>query len=463
MRVFAFVLLAGCGSDGFLGLNPNVDNPAGCEHPTVPTITWTTEGAGDAQVEFGPDTDYGYATPIQADDAREHSVVVPGLAAGRTWHWRAVSVVDGERVVSEDHTIETCPPHEDLPELTVRTYDPTATDLGWVVTSNLAESSFAIVYNRDGDYVWWQRGGERMIISRARLARNGTDILYIVANQNHSIDAGEIVRASLDGKTETRTRTVMSHHDFIELPSGNYVHLMADVRDTEIDDLVPATVSSVVGDTLVEVEPDGTIVRNIFSVWDHFSPIGYVDPKTDRHFYPQGLDWTHCNGMIYSEEEDALFLSCKHISTVLKIDFQTGEPIWRLGGDFSDFDLTSGEGFLGQHAIARTPTGLTLFNNRADYRDESGDLWSEAVEFEIDEDAMTYRRTWSYDADKSLYTFLMGGSVHTPNGNMHTSWGIRGVVQELLPEDNTIVWDIATEVGNGLGYTSWIQAFAPAE
>ena len=76
---------------------------------------------------------------------------------------------------------------------------------------------------------------------------------------------------------------------------------------------------------------------------------------------------------------------------------------------------------------------------------------------------ITDERTWSYDADKQLYTFLMGGSVHVPNGNMHTSWGIRGVVQELLPEDNTIVWDLATQVGNGFGYTSWIQAFAPVE
>ncbi len=457
------VVCIGCG-DSLSGISPSVENPEGCEQPTVPVIRWTTDEPGTSQVEYGPDTNYGYATPLLDAETRDHEVVLAGLAAAATWHWRAVSMVGGARIASDDATIEACPPAEDLPALTVRTYDPARTDLGWVVGSNLSEKSHPIVFNRDGSYVWWRFGGERKIVSRARLSRNGADMLYILANQSHSVDEGEIVRVPLQGGDEIRTRTVMSHHDFIELANGNYVHLMADVRETEIDREDPPTVASVVGDTLVEVEPDGTVVRDIVSVWDHFSPIGYVDPKTDRRFYPQGLDWTHCNGMIYVEEEDALYVSCKHISTVLKVDFPTGELVWRLGGDFSDFELVGeGDGFHGQHAIARTEGGFTLFNNRADLRDENDLLWSEAVEFEVDEENGTYERIWSYDADKELYTFLMGGCVHTPNGNVHTSWGIRGVVRELDPESNEIVWDVATSVGHGLGYTTWAQSIGPIE
>src|SRR5262245_40211045 len=168
--IVAVVLaFAGCGTD-HSGLDPSIDRPDGCDNPTVPVVRWTTTDPGTSQVEFGPDASYGYTTPLLSEPTTDHEVLLAGLPAGHEWHWRAISDVPSGRIVSEDHTVETCAANEDLPELTVRRYDPARTELGWLVGSDLAQKSYVIAFNRDGDYVWWHYSGDKRIVSRARLA-----------------------------------------------------------------------------------------------------------------------------------------------------------------------------------------------------------------------------------------------------------------------------------------------------
>src|SRR5213076_160874 len=55
------------------------------------TITWTTDEASDAQVEYGPTTTYGSSTPVTTSLVTSHSVALSGLMANATYHYRVRS------------------------------------------------------------------------------------------------------------------------------------------------------------------------------------------------------------------------------------------------------------------------------------------------------------------------------------------------------------------------------------
>lgn len=49
------------------------------------------------------------------------------------------------------------------------------------------------------------------------------------------------------------------------------------------------------------------------------------------------------------DDEGHFLLSLRHPSTILKIDGETGEIIWRFGGNNSDFDIADEDRFYYQH------------------------------------------------------------------------------------------------------------------
>lgn len=58
---------------------------------TGATITWTTDEASDSQVEYGLTTSYGTSTTLDSSLVTSHSVLLTGLSAGQTYHYRVIS------------------------------------------------------------------------------------------------------------------------------------------------------------------------------------------------------------------------------------------------------------------------------------------------------------------------------------------------------------------------------------
>jgi hypothetical protein len=72
------------------------------------TITWTTNEAGDSQVDYGPTTAYGSSTALDATLVTAHSQTLSGLAAGTLYHYRVKSRdAAGNLAVSGDFTFTT--------------------------------------------------------------------------------------------------------------------------------------------------------------------------------------------------------------------------------------------------------------------------------------------------------------------------------------------------------------------
>jgi hypothetical protein len=77
------------------------------------TIAWTTDEPSSSQVEYGTTTSYGSASPINAQLVTAHSVLLSGLTAGTTYHFRVVSTdAAGNRAQSGDGAFTTPAPSQ---------------------------------------------------------------------------------------------------------------------------------------------------------------------------------------------------------------------------------------------------------------------------------------------------------------------------------------------------------------
>jgi Big-like domain-containing protein/purple acid phosphatase-like protein/fibronectin type III domain protein len=73
-------------------------------------VTWTTDVPADAQVEYGPTTAYGQASPVNLVPDTRHEVQLTGLAPGAVYHYRVRSRdANGAAAVSLDGVFYTQP------------------------------------------------------------------------------------------------------------------------------------------------------------------------------------------------------------------------------------------------------------------------------------------------------------------------------------------------------------------
>lgn len=102
---------------------------------------------------------------------------------------------------------------------------------------------------------------------------------------------------------------------------------------------------------------------NLISEWDSND---HLDPTETYDFWGYNPnDFDYCHGNAYEEDTDGhILVSHRHLNSIHKIHRQTGEIIWRLGGEQSDFTFANDGGFSGQHDIRRLSNGdYSIFDN----------------------------------------------------------------------------------------------------
>lgn len=418
---------------------------------TVGWARWSTDEAGVSWVEHGPTRDLGARTVVSDEPTTEHEVLVGGLRASTSVWWRAYTQVGDEVLAGPLLQVETGAPPRDLPDMDADVATDDAAP-GFTLFTSLGSDgvpSWIVVADAAGEPVWWHASDEEEVIAQARLGADGTSVLYNVAARDRSDDLGEIVRVRLDGEVVSRTTATLGHHDFVELPEGGFAYLAADIRE----DIVGNGTYDVVGDAIVEIAEGAESGVPVFSTWDSALP-RMADPADDTGFYPQGLDWTHCNNVVHDAASDTWLLSTRNLDRLLKIDRATGTVSWTLGGDDGDFTLLEGRAFDGQHSPEWTDAGVLMFDNGG----MEGETNAQAVEFAIDEDAGTYTEVWRYDGGGRHMTFLMGDADRLADGNTLVSWGNVGRITEVTPGGD-VALQIDMGVGNPLGFSHHLDAF----
>ncbi len=411
--------------------------------PTVPTVRWQAEGVQEAAilVEGDDGATWQVAVNTTSSDGSFQTMVL-GLKAAHAYTLTVTAqTAEGPRS-SEPVDLTTGAAPTDLPRLTVDTAHPDAMHRGYYVTGVLNPPA-AIIFDADGDYVWWYQPESLSGVVRAIVSVDGQSILMGGVNLDF-VASAPILRVRYDG-VELATHDIpYRHHDFVELPDGTLAALTDDSRTVEGAD--------VRGDQLVELAPDGS-QRTVYSVW------------SDHDFSPGDADWTgpggiigwpHANYVEYRPDKDAYNVSFLHLDGIAHIDRASGQQRWFLGGD--DSTLTDAQGdaafFDGQHGLEQLDDSMLVFVNGA------GDTESRAVEVSLDPDSGRAETVWSYWPDPSLGSPVLGDVHRFDDGNTLVTFSFAGEVHEVSSEGQ-VLWKLSSELGGALSFLHYTERLQP--
>jgi Arylsulfotransferase (ASST) len=160
----------------------------------------------------------------------------------------------------------------------------------------------------------------------------------------------------------------------------------------------------------------------------------YVTPLQDGR---PGIDYFHINS-IDVDYDDNLLVSARETSTVYKIDRNSGEIIWRLGGKWSDFEMSPGTRFAFQHDARRLPDGtISIFDNGSlvfENGTPKAVEESRGIVLRLDERQMKATLVREYTHPDKQYADAAGNIQVLPNGNVFVGWGRALAISEFSHE-----------------------------
>lgn len=440
-------------------------------------LRFTVEDEGPVLVEVVAEDGTGYQVTTPTIEAGSHTFPLLELRPDTRYE---VSLRSGDSETTS--TFSTPPLPEDMPPIEARvTADRGQTGLtlfnvipygGDAADSGPNDAGYLVAVDGDGNVVWYYRqthsiqdvrqteGGQLLFIHHETGARlldvvdgatsewSGTTGLEDAPEDEHG--------RAYAGAEAVAVATDQMHHEVAPLPNGNLLTLSRELR--EINGFTEPICEDeegdfdgsyeVVTDTVVEFEPDGTVVAE-WSLFDYVDPVDTLEVIKPAEFcspylsdvYPDrpARDWTHANAVVLDEERNALLVSVRHLDQVFAIRYQdddegpAGELLWRLG-EGGDFRLTEGEWFLHPHAPQVLSDGTIMIYDNGNERpgtslDDPDSLpYSRAVQYSIDVEEGTATQVWEHRADapgEAVYApfvgdadMLEGGSVLITHGGL---------------------------------------------
>jgi outer membrane protein assembly factor BamB len=164
--------------------------------------------------------------------------------------------------------------------------------------------------------------------------------------------------------------------------------------------------------------------------WHSLDHVGldesYVEPPQDPAYL---YDYFHINSIAVDHDRN-LIVSARNTWGVYKIDRNTGELLWRLGGKRSDFVMGQGTRTAFQHDARRHEDGtITIFDNAAGPRPVHEA--SRAVVVGLDEEGMSATLMRAYASPEGLLATSQGSAQLLPGGNVFVGWGSQPFVSEF--------------------------------
>ncbi len=357
--------------------------------------------------------------------AKEHTVPVLGLYPD----WKnevTITVTDRSgKTNSVTRTLRTTPLPEEYPTIEVTKVDwDRVTDgfvfahLGRYDQSN-RYAPLTSAFDNYGKVRWLYTGDIGHVLRRLQ-------------NGNFAITEGsKIVEIDILGRPTGSSWNIPHgvHHDVIELPNGNFVALSSGENSFE--------------DVVVEIDrASGRVVKT----WDFNKIVDRQRPQQPRVLRQD--DWLHLNGVDYDAMDDAIVVSGRNQSAVIKVSRATDEITWIIGNHeyweppYSQYLLEPTHADLvwqwGQHAPMLAPDNrnrVLIYDNGNDRSYHSPlapeDNYSRAVEYEIDPKAGTITQVWQYGKERGseLYTPYIGDADYLPGGNRLITFG--GITRDL--------------------------------
>jgi hypothetical protein len=280
---------------------------------------------------------------------------------------------------------------------------------------NLQDKPYLLLLDAMGEPLFWRKLDAPATDFKSQL--NGSlltwyslgDLAFHALDQQYE-DAGTF-RASAGLTTD--------EHELRLLPNG---HALLIYEETEIVDLTPyhpcaSSSAELIHNGVQELDEQGIPIFD----WNTASQFAVADQPHINWCLPV-QDYAHLNA-IEVVDENSLLISARHLDAVFKLDRQTGDVLWIMGGTQNQFAMPA-HAFCHQHAIRQiSPSELSLFDNGNNKSSNPGDLYSRALVLQIDENNLTAVEQSSYRHVPDVYSWSQGYHQVLSGGHHLVGWG----------------------------------------
>ena len=210
-------------------------------------------------------------------------------------------------------------------------------------------------------------------------------------------------------------------HDGLLLPNGHAVMFSNDQEPVDMSQIVPGGSPDAIVTGLIVQELDAS--KNVIFQWRTWDYL----PITDSYFdlTQQSVDLIHANALAIDVDGNIL-VSMRHLSSIVKINRQTGDVMWILGGKQNQFTFINEHAasaptyFSYQHDVEVLANGnITIFDNG----NQHSPNYSRGVEYKLDVQNKTATLVWEYRHTPDIYNSAMGSVERLPGGNTIIGWG----------------------------------------
>lgn len=339
----------------------------------------------------------------------------------------------------------------DFPKFTVTTLDPNAVGDGYIFL-NVTETSpdvgyYAMILRNDGTPIWYRRTSD--VAMDFKLLANG---LLHSGEFYHTLSwtgGGTVYHHILDPDQTLRETVSMGNgylpeaHDIDMLPNGNVLQLGYYQSYMDLSQIVTGAWPNalVAGAVIQELDAQRNVIWQWRS-WDHYDFKTYYAPVLNVMASGRNpvVDSFHLNTVLM--DVDGNILMSNFMVDVQKINRQTGQVMWRLGGFGNQFsfvgeDPREAAAHFSCHGLTRLANGniLLLCNS-----DQLGTRSSKVYEYELDEANKVATLVWSYTPAIPWYSWHAGNAQRLSNGNTFIGWGggvivpgVGGLVNHQVP------------------------------
>ena len=234
----------------------------------------------------------------------------------------------------------------------------------------------------------------------------------------------------------------LDYHEVELLSNGHYLLLCVEQITMDLSGIVAggSKAAIVLSSVLVETDRNG----HIYWEWHAIDHTNITDVTSDIDLTQMVIDFTHINSFV-EDNNGNIIVSIRHFDEISKINKTTGNFIWRMGGsacknnEFSFVNDLNNDfvGFSHQHSITLLPNGNILLYDNGNLKKQ---LFSRAVEYQINESTKSVTKVWEYRNNPDIYCPAMGSVYRLTNGNTLINWGTKAI-SELKP-DNTKAFEI---------------------
>lgn len=429
--VITLALSAACGGDLVTPTGPppviTASSVAPNPHNVLSAVVSVVVADADSvAVRHGPSGGpLDVLTPSVLVTGGQASVPVFGLEASTSHTFEVVAYGGGHVIAGDPLALVTGALPADLPPFVALGPAPSP---GYVA---FAAGGYGLVINNTGRVVWYRHFPDGVGLNfqpqatgrytvRPPLWEGSPDAPWL------ELDAlGNVIRT-----IGCAGGLVSRFHDVLARPDGSYWMMCDETRVINLAGAGGMDAAQVTGTVFQHVSATGALLFE-WSAFDHFELLDL--PPNERS--GQTVNWTHGNALDL-DAEGHLLVSFRNLSEITRINTQTGQVLWRMGGTRNQFAITgtAAPAFSRQHGVrAIAPGRLLLLDNFHD------PAFSRAEWYTYNSTAKSAGLTSAFGSTPPTLAGLGGTAQALPGDRLLVTFGSGRRVEEY-DASGAVVW-----------------------